>query len=239
MRTKDRIVEAAVDLFNAEGVAGVTTNHIAAHLGMSPGNLYYHYANKEEIVRDAFERMNAEADAVWQIDPPPDPPSKKKPAVDPLALQRIVVGNLTLYARYIFFARELTSLLRADPELRERYGTIATRRMEQLVAVLRPLVDAGLLLNVGDDDDLRALAESAWLIGLFCVPYAETADVAGPPAKSAKARAARASAAVERGAVLVLHLFKPYMDPLAYTALVVLVRSQLETSSNKVFSERA
>src|SRR5687768_18251967 len=86
--TKDRIVTAAVELFNASSVGAVTTNHIAAHLGISPGNLYYHYANKEEIVRAAFDRMNAEADLLWE-----QPPANK---FDPLALQRIVVGNLQL-----------------------------------------------------------------------------------------------------------------------------------------------
>ncbi len=218
--TRDRIVSAAVELFNASSVGAVTTNHIAAHLGISPGNLYYHFANKEEIVREAFERMNAEADAVWTV-----------PATfDPLALQRIVVGNLQLYAKYIFFARELASLLRADAALRERYGQVGARRMDQLVAALRPLVEAKLLRDVGDDEDLRDLAESAWMIGLFCVPYAETADASAPPAKTAKARAARARQALERGALLVLHLFKPYMEPLAYAALVVLVRTELETA---------
>ncbi len=219
--TKDRIVTAAVELFNASSVGAVTTNHIAAHLGISPGNLYYHFANKEEIVREAFERMNAEADAVWTV-----------PATfDPLALQRIVVENLQLYAKYIFFARELASLLRADPVLQERYSEVGARRMEQLLAALRPLVDAKVLRDVGDDDDLRDLAESAWMIGLFCVPYAETAEAAASPAKTARARAARTRRALERGALLVLHLFKPYMEPLAYTALVVLVRTELETAT--------
>jgi AcrR family transcriptional regulator len=227
--TKDRIVTAAVQLFNASSVGAVTTNHIAAHLGISPGNLYYHFANKEEIVRAAFERMNADADVLWEKSA-----TAGSAGFDPLALQRIVVGNLQLYARYIFFARELSALLRADRELRDRYAAISERRMQQLVASLTPLVDAGLLRDVGDEEDLRSLAESAWMIGLFCVPYAETVEQAGSGTgggKSAKARAARTRAALERGALLVLHLFKPYMDPVAYTALVVLVRSELEKAS--------
>ena len=221
--TRERVVTAAVELFNEGSVAQVTTNHIAQHLGISPGNLYYHFANKEEIIRAAFDRMNAAADALWEAD------GVASSRVDVAALQRIVLGNLRLYAEYIFFARELIVLLRADPVLRERYSAVSERRMTQLVAVLRPLVDTGLLRDVGDEDDLRALAESAWLIGLFCVPYAETAQAGeGPRKRTAKAKAAASKAAVERGALLVLHLFKPYMEPLAYTALVVLVRSQLE-----------
>jgi hypothetical protein len=64
---------------------------------------------------------------------------------------------------------------------------------------------------------------------MFCIPYAETLDPAAPP-KSAKARAERLHAAIERGALLVLHLLRPHLDAMAYAALVVLVRSELHAS---------
>src|SRR5688500_18223436 len=127
--------------------------------------------------------MNAEADEVWRVDP-------VEGRLDPLLLQRIVVGNLQLYTRYVFFARELTSLLHGDPVLRERYASVAARRMDQLIDVLRPLVAAGLLRNIDDEEDLRTLAESAWLIGLFCVPYAESTAAGAAPARSVRAREA-------------------------------------------------
>lgn len=225
--TRERIVDAAIQLFNARGVGAVTTNHVAAHLKISPGNLYYHFRNKEEIVREAFDRMNVEADKVWKLDG-----DANVKGVDPTSLQRIMIGNLSLYSRYLFFARELPSLLRSDPSLHERYAAIAAKRVEQLEAVIIPLVDAGLLRNIGDREDLRTLVESAWMVGLFCIPYAETVDAATsaqlPPAEQAK----RMHIAIERGALLVLHMFKPYMEDLAYTALVVIVRSELEKLAN-------
>jgi len=230
--TRERIVDAAIQLFNARGVGAVTTNHVAAHLKISPGNLYYHFRNKEEIVREAFDRMNVEAEAVWKLDDAPGAKERtekaKKPAIDPTALQRMLVGNLKLYAKYLFFARELPSLLRSDPILHERYAAISKKRVEQLESVMLPLIDAGLLKDVGDREDLRTLVESAWMVGLFCIPYAETLDVAPAGRLTAKAQAERTYKAIERGALLVLHMFKPYMDPLAYTALVVIVRTELE-----------
>ena len=132
--------------------------------------------------------------------------------------------------RYAFFARELPALLRADPVLRERYMDIATRRMTQLAELLRPFIDAGLLRDLDDAEDLRALVETAWVLGLFCIPYAETIDASAPP-RTAKARAARLHDAIERGALLMLHLLRPYLDALAYAGLVVLVRSQLSQAS--------
>ena len=48
--TKQKIKKAAIELFNNQDTLSVTTNHIAKQAKISPGNLYYHYKNKEEII---------------------------------------------------------------------------------------------------------------------------------------------------------------------------------------------
>src|SRR5512135_1912803 len=58
--TRTRIADAALALFNADGTHAISTRHVAAKLDISPGNLYYHFGNKEEIVLALYERIEHE-----------------------------------------------------------------------------------------------------------------------------------------------------------------------------------
>src|SRR6185295_10690529 len=101
-------LEGALELLNREGGAAVTTNHIAAHLGMSPGNLYYHFRHREEIVRAIFPRIEAEGLAATA------PPAGRLGAHE--FGERHLRGVQTLW-RFRFFFRDLNQLLARDGAL--------------------------------------------------------------------------------------------------------------------------
>ena len=55
-RTAERILDITLELFNRFGEPNVSTTLISAELGISPGNLYYHYPAKEELINTLFDR---------------------------------------------------------------------------------------------------------------------------------------------------------------------------------------
>ncbi len=60
MKTRDRILDVSLELFNSEGEAAQTAVDIANALDMSPGNLYYHFKGKEPIIQALFDRFEEE-----------------------------------------------------------------------------------------------------------------------------------------------------------------------------------
>jgi len=129
-----RIVEGALELFNRPGGASVTTNHIAAHLGISPGNLYYHFRNREEIVRAIFPRIVNEGLAATAV------PSGPLAAAEFGA--RHLQGLRTLWG-YRFFFRDLNQLLARDPALALAYREYQDRLGAQFRGLFERLIAQG------------------------------------------------------------------------------------------------
>jgi AcrR family transcriptional regulator len=189
--TKDRILDAALALFNERGTANVTTNHIAEALGMSPGNLYYHYRNKAEIVRELFARITAE----WAINyavPPGTMPSVE-------TMESMVAGNFEIQARYRFFFRDLTLLLNADPELAAAYRANREAGIGNTRFLLNLFAEAGVLRPFADAQTLDDLTQLLWLVGDFWLVFT---DAGG---------AEFSQAGMDQGVRLFRRLLTPYL----------------------------
>ena len=67
MDTKDKIIATAIDLFNIHGTKAISTNHIAKEMGISPGNLYYHFRSKNDIIRSISDNFSNELGSALKI----------------------------------------------------------------------------------------------------------------------------------------------------------------------------
>ncbi|MDH5177346.1 MAG: TetR/AcrR family transcriptional regulator [Gammaproteobacteria bacterium] len=152
--TPDRILDAALALFNAEGSHAVSTRHIAAKLEISPGNLYYHFANKEEIVLRLYERIEAQLMATLA-------PRGDKPQTFETILQYLddILGHLW---EFRFFYCDVNALLREVPGLKERYRDLAERVRLRSRAIFDSMVEAGWM--DASPEQLDLLTTNAWIV---------------------------------------------------------------------------
>ncbi len=166
-RTGARILAAALELFNRDGTGRVTTNHIAAHLRISPGNLYYWYPDKQAIVRDLWTRYDAQQATLWDG------------AGDDLPTPREMVHRLgaltTLTRDHVFLARDGLALVHEDPALRAAVVAARERTLAIFGALARSWRADGLLRPV-DDARLEALVAALWTLTEAWLPYADLHD---------------------------------------------------------------
>lgn len=163
-RRRSEILATARSLFEAEGIARVTTGRIAEVAGISPGNLYYWFPNKTAIVRALFDEW-ADASAI-PLDPTADADELLRTLWRQAGVQAVVSE------RFGFFARELFPLLHADPVLAERYRAHAVARIAALTAAVETVIAGGLLV-APPPTRIGELVALTWLVSETATPFAQ------------------------------------------------------------------
>lgn len=154
IKTRERIVHNSLELFNQQGERSVSTNHIAAHMEISPGNLYYHFPNKQAIIAELFTEYEALVDSFLR------PPKGRLPGVEDKRFYLLEL--LDGMWRYRFLHRDLEHLLDADPELAARYRRFSQHCLIQGMAIYGGFVEAGILHM--DKVQIESLTLNAWII---------------------------------------------------------------------------
>lgn len=162
MSTKQKILDTALELFNKTNTQSATTNHIAKEMGISIGNLHYHYKNREEIILKLYEQMLTESTLLVQDLP--------KDIVGLFEHQKLMSKILW---KYHFFYRELLFLLSRDPLLKERYIQDNISHAQRIRISFENLVSSGDM-QIEDEGNLQYLVDTVMLTSSFWNPLEET-----------------------------------------------------------------
>jgi len=161
MKTKDKILQTACEMFNESNTQAATTNHIAAKMGISPGNLHYHFKNREEIVLILYRHMRLEL--TLSIDALP----KNLPEL--MEHQETIFNVLW---KYRFFQRELMFLLSRDEILRNEYIKDNISHRSRILLVLQNFSNNGILITKYTNV-LEHLTDSILMTLQFWTPFLE------------------------------------------------------------------
>lgn len=160
-RTRDRILEASLQLFNQEGAPHVTTNDIAQELGMSPGNLHYHFRHKGDIVAELFARFRARVDAILAV------PAGRVTNVEDVWLFLHLLFEHVRDHRFLF--RDLDELVSRDRKLRAALAQVVMEVARTAGELFRGLRASGELRAA--DEEIEALAESVAMTATYWLSY--------------------------------------------------------------------
>ena len=161
-QTRQRILDASLAMFNAQGEPNVTTNHIADELEISPGNLYYHFRNKDDIIEHLFGKYEERIDNALTA------PSGRLPGLEDVWLQLHLVFECIWDYRFLY--RDLVDILSRNRRLRIRFARILKRADEQAHLVMRGLSQAGVMR--ASAAELDAAATNVLVISTFWMNYA-------------------------------------------------------------------
>ena len=162
--TRQRILDCALAMFNAQGEPRVTTNHIADELDISPGNLYYHFRNKDDIIEQLFAGFDARMDDALVV------PDGRLPELEDIWLQLHLVFECIWDYRFLY--RDLLEILSRNRRLRMRFARILRRASDRAHTVIAGLARAGILR--ASPAEIDAAATNLIVVATFWLNYSAT-----------------------------------------------------------------
>jgi AcrR family transcriptional regulator len=193
-RTAQRILEAALDLFNRFGEPNVSTTLVAGELNISPGNLYYHYPAKEELINRLYEGYEAELDELLHA----------SEGVHDVEDAWFFMHTLfELIWRYRFLYRDLNDLLSKNRHLETQFQLVLKNKSRAIRQLIAGLSRAGHLEI--DVHEVDTLAQSMVVVLTYWLSY----EYVRNPREALEP--AHAQGALMRGAHHTLHQLAPYL----------------------------
>ncbi|TXC66860.1 TetR/AcrR family transcriptional regulator [Piscinibacter aquaticus] len=195
-RTAERILEVTLELFNRFGEPNVSTTLISAELNISPGNLYYHYPAKDELINSLFDRYEKALSELLQA----------ADSVRNVEDARLLFHMLfELIWQYRFLYRDLNDLLSKNRRLETHFQFVLRNKNRAIQSVMAGLTRGGAMKI--ETRDMAPVATAMAVVLTYWLSYEYVRD----PRRALEPESA--SAALLRGAFHVLSLLIPYLEP--------------------------
>lgn len=213
MKTKERILQASLQLFNEEGEAHVTTVDIANSLEISPGNLYYHFKGKEVIVQHLYQRFEDSLQQLLQA------PLKQELQLEDAWYYLYLIFEDIYQYRFIY--QDIGQLQLHYQTLAKRLRALIQLKFRTVDNILRQLCDANILTL--SDLSRGTLTHSIVMTVMYWMAFEQM--------KGAKQTAEQT---IHQGVFQVLSLLMPYLTTNAVeleTLAINYYRERIDTQS--------
>ena len=171
MTTKEKILNQALILFNEKGVETITTRQIALTLGMSQGNLCYHFPKKEAIIIALYEQLVAKFDNSYQM----LSSEEMKLSSDSAISSFLKIINITnqYFVDYKFLMLNFVQIMRWYPSIKRHYQTLTVQRNQQTMDLFNVFQATGLLIKEAYQGQYAHIIEQFMILNNFWLSHAE------------------------------------------------------------------
>lgn len=194
-RTAERILEVTLELFNRFGEPNVSTTLISAELNISPGNLYYHYPAKDELINALFDRYERELNELLES-------AEGVRNVEDAWLFFHMLFELIWRFRFLY--RDLNDLLSKNRRLETHFQFVLEHKSRAVLAVLGGLTREHAMSI--ERSEAETVARAMVVVLTYWLSYEYVRD----PRRALEPD--RAATALARGAFHVLSLLLPYLE---------------------------
>ena len=210
-RTAERILEVTLDLFNRFGEPNVSTTLISAEMNISPGNLYYHYPAKDELINSLFGRYEASLTEILRA-------AEGVENVEDAWLFFHMLFELVWSYRFLY--RDLNDLLSKNRKLETHFQFVLKNKAKAMHAVLDGLARHGAVRITGNEAATTATSMVVVVTYWLSFEYVRDPRHALEPENAA--------AAMGRGAYHALALLLPHLDEASRAHLQALAAQYLD-----------
>ncbi len=209
-RTAERILLVTLELFNRYGEPNVSTTLISSELNISPGNLYYHYPSKDELVNTLFGQFEA---ALHELLSAADGVRDVEDA------WFFLHSLFELIWQYRFLYRDLNHLLSRNRRLETHLPAILMRKRTAVRQILDTLAADGISAPTTQEEDRARNAVAATMVVAltYWLSYEYVLNPRGAMEPS------NAQEALLSGAYHVLGMLEPHINPQAQEHLRALI----------------
>ena len=196
-RTPQRILETSLALFNRFGEPHITTADIADEMNISPGNLYYHFRNKDDIIGGLYEALEAEIAPLLAL------PDQRAASVEDLwLLLHLLFERMRDYR---FFYRDLDEITSRNRKIASRFAELTRRGQNTVIKLCRGLVAAGEMS--ASEREIASLAANVTLVSTYWMSFQRIGARHGGDGSEG----GEAAVSLDRAAYQVLALIAPYL----------------------------
>ena len=225
-RTAERILEVTLDLFNRFGEPNVSTTLISAELRISPGNLYYHYPAKDELINALFDRFERSLNEVLNAS------DGVRNVEDAWFFMHTL---FELIWQYRFLYRDLNDLLSKNRRLETHFQSILKNKTQSVKALLDSMSRSGAVTI--DSREVEPTATSMVVVLTYWLSFEYVRD----PRHALRARACTSGVAARRApcpqftcALFRAATTQPFIDDCGHVFLITTRSNQSSFSEIKI-----